>query len=58
MQTAIQKPQGNHKPKIYTIYTHTKKESKHNTKDSHQITREQKKKWKKEKDIQKQIQNN
>ena len=35
----------NHKPKIYNRYTHKKKkESKHNTEDGHQITKEQKKK--------------
>ena len=35
------KPHGNHK-KIYNTYIHRKrkKESKHKTKDSHQITRE------------------
>ena len=36
------KPHINGKSKIYSRYTHTqkKKESKHNTKDSHQITKE------------------
>lgn len=40
IQTAIQKPHGNHKSKVYNTYTH-KKENRitHNTKDSHQITR-------------------
>ena len=32
----------NHKPKIYNRYTHEKRnESKYNTKDSHQITKEE-----------------
>ena len=38
---------GNRKPKIYNRYTHKRKQSKHNTKDSHQITREQKRKGRK-----------
>ena len=43
IQTAISKPHGNCKAKIYNRYTQQKKkESKHNTKDSHQITGEQK----------------
>ena len=45
MQTTIQKPHGNHTQKsIIDIHTNKKKESKHNTKDNHQITREEKKK--------------
>ena len=53
------KPHGNHKPKIIED-THTKKrkESKHNTKDSHQITREDNKRRRKEKQLQKQPENN
>ena len=43
IQTALSKPHGNCKLKIYTRYTKTKKESKH-TKVSHQVMREQKKK--------------
>ena len=41
--TAVQKPHGNHKPKIYNRYTHTKKkkESKRSIKYSHQIIREE-----------------
>ena len=48
VQTTISKPHGNHKPKIY-IDTHigSKKESKHSTKESHQIIREQKRKGRK-----------
>ena len=47
---------GNQKPNIYNRYIHTKKESKHNTRDSYQITREQKKK--EQKYLQKQPHNN
>ena len=45
IQTAISKPHGNCKLKIYNRYTHTKKkkEYKHNTKVSHRITREENK---------------
>ena len=50
------KPHGNCKPKsIKNIHTKKKKECKYNTKDSHQIIREQKKG---KKDLQKEIQNN
>ena len=53
---AIYKPHRNHKPKIYNRYTQRKiKESKHNTEDSHQITREENKRRRKE---QKELQNN
>ena len=43
-----------------SIDTHTKKkkQSKHNTKAIHQITREENKRGREEKDLQKQIQNN
>ena len=44
MQTAISRPLGNHKPKIYKRFTQKKKQSKHNTKASDQTTREQKRK--------------
>ena len=45
---AISKPHGNCKPKIYNRYAQKKKkQSKHNTKDSYQITREQKRKGRK-----------
>ena len=52
----------NQKP-IVDIHTKKKKESKHNTKDRHQITREEnfsceEKEERKKKDLQKQIQNN
>ena len=42
---------GKYKPKIYDRYTHTKKkkQSKYNTKDRYQITREQKRKGRKKK---------
>ena len=40
----IQKPRSNYKPKVIGIHTKKKKESKHNTKNRHQITRELKKK--------------
>ena len=43
MYIAIYKPHSNHKPKIYSRYREKRKESKHNTKDNHQITREEKK---------------
>ena len=44
------KPHGNHKPKsIIGIHTQKKLESKHNSKDSHQITREENKRGKEEK---------
>ena len=57
IQSVIQKPQGNCKLKICKRYKHKKKkESKHNTKYSHQITREENKKGKKTPT--KQIQNN
>lgn len=43
MQVAIYKPHSYHKAKIYNRYTYTKgKESKYNTKDSHKITKERK----------------
>ena len=49
-ETAISKPHGNHKPKIYSSYnTNKQKESKHNTKESHQITRGEKKRGKEQK---------
>ena len=41
---------------VIDIYTKKKKESKHNTKESHQITREENKRRKE--NLQKQIQNN
>ena len=49
----ICKPHGNYKPKIYNRYTqtHTRKKFKHNTKDRHQITREEKKRRKKQRRI-------
>ena len=47
IKTAIAKPHGNHKLKIYNRYAKKKKEPKHNTKDSLQITREGKKERKK-----------
>ena len=48
MQTAISNPHGNHKLKIYNRYTQIKKkESKHNSNGSHQITGEQKRKGRK-----------
>ena len=40
IQTAIQKPHGNHKTKIYN-YVQNKEESKHNAKYSHIITKEE-----------------
>ena len=41
----VYKPHGNHKPKTYNRYTQKNgKGIKHKTKNSHQITREQKKK--------------
>ena len=47
------------KPKIDIRYIHRKKkESKHNTTDSHQVTREENKRRKGKKDLQKRIQNN
>ena len=47
---AIKKSHYNHKPKkIYKICTDKKKKSKHNTNDSHQITREENKRRKGEK---------
>ena len=50
IQTAISKPHGNHKPKTYSKYTQKKeKESKHNTKISHQIIREENKRGRGEK---------
>ena len=57
--TAVSKPHGNRSPKSYNRYTHTKEkqECKHNTKDSHQITREEIKRGREEK-LQKQTQNN
>ena len=56
IQTVIQKLYGNHKPKIYNRYTDTKKkESKHNTKDSHQITIKENKRRKEEKRLSKTI---
>ena len=39
-------------------YTHKGKQSKHNTKDSHQITQEENKRGKEEKNLQKQSQDN
>ena len=42
----IYEPHGNHKPIKYT-HTKKRKESKHNTKLSHQITKEQKRKGRK-----------
>ena len=52
-EVTISKPHGNHKPKIYNRYQ-KKRQSKHNTKDSHQITREENKRGREEKDQQKQ----
>ena len=51
IQVAIYKPHGNPKPQIYNRYTHTqkRKRSKHNTKDSHQITWEERKRRNKQK---------
>ena len=47
IQIAISKPHGNHKLKIYNRYTQIKKkELKHDTKVSHQITREEGKRGK------------
>ena len=43
---------------ITDIHTKKKKESKHNTKDSYQIIREENKRGKEENDLQKQTQNN
>ena len=54
IEIAVYKPHGNHKPQIYIRYTHThththtkpkieRKELEHNTKASHQITREDRK---------------
>ena len=45
IQTTISKPHGNCKPKVYNRYIHTqkKKKSKHNTKDIHQVIREESK---------------
>ena len=40
---AIYKPHSNPKSNIYKRYTHKRKESKHNTKDSCQITKEENK---------------
>ena len=45
---AIYKSHGNHKAKIYNTHMQNRKESKHNTKDSHQITREEREKKNKE----------
>ena len=45
-QNYILKPHGNQKTKIYNIHTNSKKESKQNTKDSHQIAREKEQKRK------------
>ena len=45
----MSKPDYNSKPKIYNRHTHIKeKESKHNNKDSHQITGEKDKRVKEE----------
>ena len=46
----MSKPHGKHKMKSYNRYTQKKpqKESKHNTKDNHQITREDNRRRKKE----------
>ena len=50
MQTAMLKPHGNHKLKVYNRYTHTHtKECKHKTKVCHQITREENKRGREEK---------
>ena len=40
----IYESHGNHKAKIYNTNTKNRKESKHNTKDSHQITRDEREK--------------
>ena len=57
MYIVIHELHGNHKPKINNRNTHkTKKESKHNTKDSHQITREESKRRNEQKGLQKQLQ--
>ena len=47
----IYKPHSNHKPKIYNYnrYTQERKEPKHNTKESYQITREESKRKRKKK---------
>ena len=55
MYTDIKKPHSNYKPKsVIYIYTHKKKkESKHNSKDGHQITGEANKRRKGGNDLQK-----
>ena len=53
LQTAISKPHGNCKPKIYNRYTY-----KENTRVNLVITRKRTKEEGKKKDLQKQIQNN
>ena len=45
--TLLSKPPVNHKPKIVDTHIHKRKQSKHNTKYSNQITREQNKKGRK-----------
>lgn len=45
----------NHKPKSYNRHTRNRKEYKHNTKENHQITRDERKRRKRE---QKQSENN
>ena len=55
----ISKAHGNHKPKIYNIYSHKKeKESKHSIKDSHQIIREENQRGREEKKTYQRIQSN
>ena len=53
IQPAISEPHGNHKQtnkKLYQIHTHKqKKQPKHDTKNSHQITRTQNKRGREEK---------
>ena len=49
VQTAISKPHGNRKPKIYNRYTKKEKQSKHNTKDAYQIIGEKNKTGREEK---------
>ena len=49
MQTAISKRHQNCKPKNYNRHAKKKKQPKHNTKDSHQITKELNKSGREEK---------
>ena len=55
----LYEPHGTNKPKIYNRYTQKKrKEFKHNTKDIHQITREERTIRKEQKELQKKPANN